>query len=83
MKEKQNIKRNPNLKKHLKIIKINRILNFQRCNSNKGDELYKIVSELYPTIQNIIVVDDLEQNLIDIQSKMQSTNYNLHLYKIK
>lgn len=52
-------------------------------NSNKGNELYKIVSELYPTIQNIIVVDDLEQNLIDIQSKMQSTNYNLHLYKIK
>ncbi len=52
-------------------------------NSNKGDELYKIVSELYSNVQNIIVVDDLEQNLIDIQSKMQSTNYNLHLYKIK
>lgn len=52
-------------------------------NSNKGEELYKIVSELYPTVQNIIVVDDFEQNLIDIQSKMQSTNYNLHLYKIK
>jgi hypothetical protein len=51
-------------------------------NENKGDELYKVAHDLYPEIENIIMVDDLESNLVDIKEKLSQTRFNLHLYNM-
>lgn len=55
-------------------------------NRNKGDELKYIVTTMFPYIQDIIFVDDLEDNLINIQNAFNNnelSKYNLKLYKIK
>lgn len=52
-------------------------------NSEKGDALRNIISNDYPEITNVIVVDDMIQNLIDIQNKNTSASCTLHLYNIK
>jgi hypothetical protein len=51
-------------------------------NGDKGDELLRIITHNYPEIRNIIVIDDLEENLIDVQQKLENNNYNLFLYKM-
>jgi hypothetical protein len=51
-------------------------------NENKGDELVKIVNSDYANCTDIIVIDDKEANLIDIQNKIDSNKYKLHLYMI-
>lgn len=68
---------------HIKKLNLNVNKDNIYFNSNKGEELLKIITESYSEIKNIIVVDDLEENLIDIQKKMENTVYNLLLYKIK
>lgn len=68
---------------HIDKINLNINKNNIYFNEEKGNELYRIITDIYPEIKNIMVIDDLEENLIDIQSKMKNTNYNLHLYKIK
>jgi hypothetical protein len=53
---------------------------------DKGNELKYIVTTLYPNIQDILFIDDLEKNLVNIQNifnKKELTKYNLKLYKIK
>lgn len=52
-------------------------------NENKGEELYNIVTQKYPTIKNIIFIDDLISNLVNVQNKFkQCPNYTLRLYNI-
>jgi hypothetical protein len=55
-------------------------------NKNKGEELQKIVTTIFPNIENILFVDDLEENLTNIQHVFNNdelSKYNLELYKIK
>lgn len=53
---------------------------------NKGNELKYIVTTMFPYIQDILFVDDLEENLINIKNVFNNdelSKYNLELYKIK
>ena len=55
-------------------------------NKNKGIELKNIVTNYFPNVKNIIFVDDLDENLVNIQSTFncfELLKYNLDLYKIK
>lgn len=68
-------------KEHLS--KVNLYFEHIYFNENKGDEIVKIMNFDYlDSCKNIIVIDDREQNLIDIKNKIDSTKFNLHLYKI-
>ena len=72
--------------KHLESCGLNINLSRVFYNINKGVELQKIVTTIFPDIQNILFVDDLEENLTNIQyvfSNEKLSKYNLELYKIK
>ena len=49
-------------------------------NKNKGEELERIMTTMFPNIQNILFVDDYKENLINND---ELSKYNLELYKIK
>ncbi len=47
-------------------------------NQNKGQELYDIVTKKYPTVTNIIFIDDVMSNLEDVRNKFKyNKNYTL------
>ena len=48
----------------------------------KGDKLFEIVNLHYPTIQNILFVDDRLYNLLDVELAFQTLphSYDLHLF---
>ena len=53
---------------------------------NKGEKLKEIVLNIFPDIQHILFVDDLEENLLNVLStfnQSELSKYNLELYKIK
>ncbi len=52
-------------------------------NKDKGQELYDIVTKKYPTVTNIIFIDDVMSNLEDVQNKFKDNqNYTFQLYNI-
>lgn len=55
-------------------------------NKNKGQELKNIVINKFRNVKNIIFVDDLNENLLNVQSVFSNNDlskYNIKLYKIK
>lgn len=50
------------------------------CGVDKGDILFNVVNENYYDVNDIIVVDDIDENLLAIQSTL--SDYNLYLYQM-